>query len=136
MKPRPAVFASPEEAVQLARRTQGVGGVVVFTSGAFDLLHPGHLRQLADAKRQGTLLIVGLHADGSVRASKGLGRPVNSARERAEILLALGNVDAVVVLDEERPEQLIGLLRPDVHVNALEEEGDDELIERVRALRP
>jgi D-beta-D-heptose 7-phosphate kinase / D-beta-D-heptose 1-phosphate adenosyltransferase len=136
VKPQPAMFASPEEAAQLARRTQAAGGVVVFTSGAFDLLHPGHTRHLTAAKRQGTLLIVGLDSDRSVRLSTGPDRPVNSARERAEILLALDSVDAVVVVDDETPEQLIHVLQPDIRVNALDDEGDRALIERVRALGP
>jgi rfaE bifunctional protein nucleotidyltransferase chain/domain len=126
------MFASPNEAVQLARRTQAAGGVVVFTSGTFDLLHPGHVRHLEDAKRQGTLLMVGLNSDRSVRGSQGH-PPVNGARERAEILLALGSVDAVVVLDEGTAEQLIRVLKPDVEVPALDDENR-ELIERVRAL--
>jgi D-beta-D-heptose 7-phosphate kinase / D-beta-D-heptose 1-phosphate adenosyltransferase len=135
MKPRPGVFASADEAVQLARRARAAGGVVVFTSGTFDLLHPTHVRHLEEAKRQGTLLIIGVTADRSVRVSKGPDRPVNAATERAEILLALGSVDAVVVLDAETPEQLIRMLEPDVRVASLDDEGDGELIERVRALR-
>jgi rfaE bifunctional protein nucleotidyltransferase chain/domain len=133
MKPRPAVFASPEEAVQLARRTQAAGGVVVFTSGVFDLLHPGHIRHLSDARQQGTLLVVGLDSDRCVRMAKGTDRPVNTARERAELLLALDSVDAVVLVDESPPAELIRVLHPDVHVQPLEDEGDRELIERVRA---
>ena len=78
---------------------QADGGLVVFTNGVFDLLHPGHVRYLTDARRLGDLLIVGINSDRSVRAIKDPGRPLNPEDERAEILLALDCVDAVVVFD-------------------------------------
>ena len=89
---------------------------MVFTNGVFDLLHPGHVRYLAEARRLGDLLIVGINSDRSVRAIKEPGRPLNPEGERAEVLLSLACVDAVVVFDEDTPHQLIAQLQPDVLV--------------------
>ena len=101
----------------LARSVQLHGGRVVFTNGVFDLLHPGHLRYLAEAKRLGTVLIVGISSDRAVVAMKGPGRPLNPAHERAEVLLALSCVDAVVIFDEETPQRIIERVQPDVLVS-------------------
>ena len=86
---------SHEEAIALVARTRSAGGRVVFTNGVFDLVHPGHVRYLQAAAAEGDLLIVGLNADGSVRANKGAGRPIVPAAERAEVIEALACVDAV-----------------------------------------
>ncbi len=104
------------EAVALAERLRREGTQVVFTNGVFDLLHPGHVRYLQQARRLGGALIVGLNSDRSVRAIKGAGRPITSQEERAEILAALDCVDAVVVFDEETPHEIIAALQPDVLV--------------------
>ena len=88
----------------------------MFTNGVFDLLHPGHVRYLTEARRLGDLLIVGINSDRSVRAIKDPGRPLNPEDERAEILLALDCVDAVVVFDEDTPHRLIEQIQPDVLV--------------------
>ena len=92
------------------------GKTVVFTNGCYDLLHPGHIRLLEDARSAGDVLIVGLNTDASVRRAKGPGRPLNSERERAEVLLALETVDAVVLFEEDTPRALIAGLLPDVLV--------------------
>ena len=86
------------------------------TNGVFDLLHPGHVRYLAAARRLGDILIVAVNSDRSVRANKGPGRPLNPDRERAEVLLSLSSVDAAVLFDEDTPQQLIGTIQPDVLV--------------------
>jgi len=112
----PGALVPADEAARLARRVQAGGGLVVFTNGVFDLLHPGHVRYLQDARRLGSMLMVGVNSDRSVRAIKGPRRPVNDERERAEVLLALGCVDAAVVFDEDTPRQLISLVQPDVLV--------------------
>jgi rfaE bifunctional protein nucleotidyltransferase chain/domain len=83
-----------------AEGIHAAGGTVVFTNGVFDLLHPGHVGYLRDARALGDVLIVALNSDRSVRANKGEDRPVNPEAERAEVLLALGCVDAVVIFDE------------------------------------
>ena len=92
------------------------GRRVVFTNGVFDLLHPGHIRYLNQARRLGDALIVGVNSDRSVRSNKGDGRPINTETERAELLAALEAVDAVVVFDEDTPHALIGAVQPDVLV--------------------
>ena len=82
----------------------------------FDLLHPGHVRYLQQARALGDALIVGLNSDRSVRANKGPDRPITPEHERAEILAALDCVDAVVIFDEDTPHDLIAALQPDVLV--------------------
>jgi D-glycero-beta-D-manno-heptose 1-phosphate adenylyltransferase len=90
---------------------------IVFTNGVFDLLHPGHVRYLQEARRLGDALIVGLNSDRSVRAlGKGAGRPIHSQGERAEVLAALACVDAVTVFDEDTPHEIVNALLPDVLV--------------------
>lgn len=89
---------------------------IVFTNGVFDLLHPGHVRYLAEARRLGDVLVVGVNSDRSVRAIKGDGRPIIPEQERAEILEALAAVDAVVIFDEDTPLALITAIQPDVLV--------------------
>jgi D-glycero-beta-D-manno-heptose 1-phosphate adenylyltransferase len=104
------------EAVAFVERMRREGRQVVFTNGVFDLLHPGHVRYLQQARRLGGALIVGLNSDRSVRAIKGAGRPITSQEERAEILAALDCVDAVVVFDEQTPHEIIAAVQPDVLV--------------------
>lgn len=105
------------------------GGRVVFTNGVFDLLHPGHVRYLKDARRLGDLLIVGINSDRSVRAIKEPGRPLNPESERAEVLLSLECVDAAVVFDEDTPYQLIEQIQPDVLVKGADW-GPSEIVGR------
>jgi D-glycero-beta-D-manno-heptose 1-phosphate adenylyltransferase len=89
---------------------------IVFTNGCFDLLHVGHIRYLQEAKSQGDVLIVGVNADASVKKIKGSERPIQNEMDRAEILAALGAVDYVCLFNEDTPEKLIGLVKPDVLV--------------------
>ena len=89
---------------------------IVFTNGCFDLLHIGHIRLLEEARRKGERLIVGVNSDASVRRLKGPTRPIVGQEERAQVLAALGSVDAVVIFDENTPLRLIEALRPDVLV--------------------
>src|SRR5687767_9903634 len=90
--------------------------MIVFTNGCFDVLHPGHIQLLQKARALGSKLIVGINGDSSVRSIKGPGRPVFSADDRAEILLALNCVDEVRIFDELTPERLIEEIAPDVLV--------------------
>ena len=117
------------DAASTAMRTQQRGGKVVFTNGVFDLLHPGHVRYLQDARGLGEVLIVAINSDRSVRANKGPDRPVNPEAERAEVLLALGSVDAVVIFDEPTPYDLISRIRPDILVKG-EDWGADDIVGR------
>jgi D-glycero-beta-D-manno-heptose 1-phosphate adenylyltransferase len=105
-----------EQTVALVSRSRNAGKRIVFTNGVFDLLHPGHLRYLQQARELGDILIVGVNSDRSVRANKGAGRPITPELERVEILEALRCVDAAVVFDEATPHELIAALQPDVLV--------------------
>ena len=105
-----------EEAILRFGREKRNGRRIVFTNGCFDLLHPGHIGSLEQARTLGDVLIVGLNSDASVRALKGKGRPVLPERERAEILAALECVDAVIIFDELTPREVIAGLLPDVLV--------------------
>jgi rfaE bifunctional protein nucleotidyltransferase chain/domain len=105
---------SVEAAADLVGATRARGGTLVATGGCFDLLHPGHVRLLADARRLGDLLVVLLNADASVARLKGPGRPVQRAEDRATVLAALDAVDAVVVFEEDTPVEALRRLRPDV----------------------
>lgn len=91
------------------------GDSITLTNGGFDLLHVGHVRYLRSAKALGGRLIVAVNSDASVRALKGEGRPLVPAKERAEILAALADVDAVVIFPEADVRAIIREIRPDVH---------------------
>jgi D-beta-D-heptose 7-phosphate kinase/D-beta-D-heptose 1-phosphate adenosyltransferase len=101
-------------AVRAVRAAQRRGERVVFTNGCFDLLHVGHVRSLEQARAQGDRLVVALNTDASVRRNKGPGRPIVPARQRAEVLAALGCVDFVLLFAEATPLATIVALRPDV----------------------
>lgn len=96
-------------------RAGGDVGRVVLANGCFDLVHPGHVRYLQDARSRGDFLIVALNSDASIRAIKGAGRPLMPLAERAEIVGALRCVDAVTSFDEADLEATLRVLRPDVH---------------------
>ena len=96
---------------------------VVFTNGCFDLLHPGHVEYLAQARTLGDVLVVGVNSDASVRRLKGAGRPLVVEADRAAVLAGLRSVDAVTVFDEDTPLELISALLPDVLVKG----GDYDL---------
>jgi rfaE bifunctional protein nucleotidyltransferase chain/domain len=115
---------SISEAEAFAGRLRQGHRTVVFTNGVFDLLHPGHVRYLRDARREGDALLVAINSDRSVRAIKGPARPLNPALERAEVLAALECVDAVVVFDEDNPQEIIGRLQPDVLVKGSDWKAD------------
>lgn len=92
-------------------------GRVVFTNGVFDLLHPGHVDVLHAARAQGDRLIVGVNSDASVRRlGKGDDRPIRPEIDRAYVLAALADVDAVVIFDEDTPLALVTAVQPDVIV--------------------
>lgn len=103
---------------QLAQRVQqwrAAGEKITLTNGCFDVLHVGHIRYLGGAKELGGKLVVAVNSDSSVRTLKGEGRPRVPEHERAEILAALADVDAVVIFDSPDVRDLIRLIRPDVH---------------------
>lgn len=107
----------PELLERLARRRQA-GQRIVMTNGCFDLLHPGHVQSLAEARRLGDCLVVGLNSDVSVRALKGPTRPVVDETGRAQMLAALTAVDYVVLFDDVSVAPLVEQVRPDVLAKA------------------
>ena len=104
------------QVANIVARARKAGKRIVTTNGCFDLLHVGHARCLAFAKKQGDILIVGINFDTSVRRQKGRGRPLVPARERAEMLAALEAVDYVFVFASATPMPWILRIRPDIHV--------------------
>lgn len=102
------------------------GDCIVLANGAFDLLHVGHVRYLADAREHGDRLVVAVNSDVSVRQSKGAGRPIVPGRERIEILSHLWMVDRIVAFDEPTVTVVLEALRPDVHAK-----GTDYTVETV-----
>jgi rfaE bifunctional protein nucleotidyltransferase chain/domain len=101
------------------------GKKVVFTNGCFDLLHPGHIRYLEEARDKGDLLIVAVNSDDSVRRIKGPSRPVTRESDRAEVLAGLASVDYVVIFSEADPARVIKELTPDVLVKGGDWEKKD-----------
>ena len=102
------------------------GKRIVFTNGCFDIIHVGHVRYLKEARSLGDVLVVGLNSDESVRAIKGMNRPIVPQGERAEVLSSLRDVDYVVIFNEHDPYNTIAALRPDILVK-----GGDWSIENI-----
>ena len=117
---------SQDSVIQLAEQWRRDGLTVAFTNGCFDLLHPGHIALIDQARREANRLIVGVNSDASVRRLKGATRPVQSQLARATVLASLKSVDAVVIFEEDTPLQLIEALEPDVLVK-----GSDYTLETV-----
>jgi rfaE bifunctional protein nucleotidyltransferase chain/domain len=118
------------EALEKVRAWQASGKKVVFSNGCFDILHAGHVEYLTEARKLGDVLLIGLNSDASVRRLKGPNRPVCAETDRAFVLSALRMIDAVTLFDEETPEELIGMLLPDILVK-----GADWDIERIAGAR-
>jgi D-glycero-beta-D-manno-heptose 1-phosphate adenylyltransferase len=129
VKTSAAHISSADEAAELAAGIRKLGGKVVFTNGVFDLLHPGHVRYLRDARVLGDALVVGVNSDRSVRSNKGPDRPINPQHERAEVLLALACVDAAVIFDEDTPRAIVSLIQPDILVKGADW-GEHDIVGR------
>src|SRR5437764_1116336 len=127
-----------EELEQRANKLRATGKRIVATNGCFDLLHVGHIRYLNAARELGDALIVGINGDQSVRELKGAGRPVNSERDRAEIVAALECVDLVAIFPELRATKFLELAAPDVYLppgqfrTRLEPSAEMELAQMLR----
>jgi D-beta-D-heptose 7-phosphate kinase/D-beta-D-heptose 1-phosphate adenosyltransferase len=109
-------IVSQEELIQVAASEKRGGRRVVFTNGCFDILHPGHVRCLVEARALGDVLVVAINSDRSVRGNKGPERPLVPERDRAEVLAALASVDYVTIFDEPTPRELIGRVLPNILV--------------------
>jgi len=105
-----------EQSIERVAEMKGAGTRVVFTNGCFDLLHPGHIRYLAEARRLGDALVVAINSDRSVRALKGPSRPILPESERAELMAALRCVDLVTIFDDLTPRDLLARMLPQVLV--------------------
>lgn len=119
-------IVSREELQRLVAEWRRVGECITLANGCFDVLHVGHIRYLHAARELGGKLIVAVNADTSVRALKGEGRPAMPAEERAEILAALTDVDAVIIFPENDVRSIVREIRPDFHAK-----GTDYTVESV-----
>lgn len=113
---------------KLAKKIENLkekGKKVVFTNGVFDIMHVGHLTYLKEAKSLGDILVVGVNSDASVKINKGDKRPINSEQYRAKMLLALKFVNYVTIFDEKTPENLLDMIKPNVHVKGGDYKKED-----------
>jgi rfaE bifunctional protein nucleotidyltransferase chain/domain len=109
---------------QRVEQWRRAGQKVILTNGGFDLLHVGHVRYLRGAKALGGMVVVAINSDESVRALKGEGRPIMPAEERAEIVAALADVDAVVIFPELDVRAIIREIRPDIQAKGRDYTAD------------
>ncbi|MFH1552107.1 MAG: D-glycero-beta-D-manno-heptose 1-phosphate adenylyltransferase [Candidatus Omnitrophota bacterium] len=98
----------------IVKKKKSSGKTIGFTNGCFDILHLGHIRYLAEAKKECDFLVIGVNSDASVRSIKGTERPINAQEARMEVLAALGCVDFLTLFEEDTPEKLIKELTPDI----------------------
>ncbi len=120
-------IVSKEDALQKINAQKLRDKKIVFTNGCFDIIHPGHVDYLSQARDLGDLLILGLNTDNSVkRLQKAPNRPINNEQARASVLAALASVDLIVLFDDETPYELIKFLQPNVLVK-----GDDYEVQKI-----
>lgn len=93
------------------------GKKIITINGSFDILHIGHIKSLQEASAQGNVLIVLLNSDKSVRLYKGPDRPINSQKQRSQVLAALECVDYVTIFDELTPKEILAKIKPNIHCN-------------------
>lgn len=109
-------FRSLDVVIEQVSAWRSEDSSIVFTNGCFDILHPGHIHCLQQAKSMGDYLVVGLNSDDSVRRLKGEERPYHAQDQRAMQLMALSCVDVVVLFSEDTPKEVIYSLKPDILV--------------------
>lgn len=115
MKPRDKIVLNYENLDEVVADLKQRGKKIVFTNGAFDLLHVGHIRSLRDAASHADILLVAVNSDESVRANKGEGRPIHPLEERLEVLAALECVDLLTAFGETTVDELLLRLKPHFH---------------------
>lgn len=113
-----------EQLRQRVEEWRRAGERIILANGGFDLLHVGHVRYLRGAKELGGKLVAAINSDSSVRALKGEGRPIMPEQERAEIVAALADVDAVVIFPELDVRDIIREIRPDVQAKGTDYTAD------------
>ena len=118
---------------KITEKQRALGKTIVTTCGAFDLLHSGHIKSLEFAKTKGDVLIVCLNSDKSIKEYKSNNRPILSQEDRINVLSAICFVDYIVLFDEKTPVEILGEIKPDVHVKGSEYENkviEKEVVER------
>jgi phosphoheptose isomerase len=121
----PKATITLEELVELRAGWAAANRTVVWTNGCFDIIHAGHLASLEAAKRLGDILVVGVNSDRTVSILKGEGRPLMPEEDRAALIAALRPVDHAVIFDEETPEKVLSILRPDIHCKGADYAGEN-----------
>ena len=129
MNKNPSILNEEPKPIDLIKTWEESGYSIGFTNGCFDLIHPGHISLLHHAKNECDKLVVGLNSDSSVAKLKGKDRPIQKENARATVLLALKDVDIVIIFNEETPIKLIELIKPDVLIKG----GDYKIDEIVGA---
>lgn len=122
----PGKIFSPIELERQVKRWRLLNKKIVFTNGVFDLMHQGHIESFIEAAQQGDILIVAINSDASVKRLKGPNRPVQAENSRALILASLVMTDAIVIFEEDTPQQLLTSLLPDVLVK-----GGDYTVDQI-----
>ena len=112
----PRKLVDLEQLVAIVNDLHRAGRRVVFTNGCFDIIHPGHILHLQQARAEGDVLVIALNSDESVRKLKGEGRPVFGQNERALVLAALEPVDYIIIFDTLRVTHIIQTIRPDIYI--------------------
>jgi rfaE bifunctional protein nucleotidyltransferase chain/domain len=125
--PQEKIILSQDSLRELVKDLKSKGKIIVFTNGCFDIIHPGHIKILFEAKKQGDVLIVGINDDDSIRRSKGQDRPILPLSARQIVLAAIEAVDYVVSFSEDTPEKLIKEIEPDVLVKG-EDWSEDKIV--------
>jgi len=113
---RPRKLVELEHLRVIIAALHNAGQVIVFTNGCFDVIHPGHILHLQQARQEGDILVVALNSDESVRQLKGSNRPICSQQERAMVLAALESVDYIVIFDALQVTEVIEAVQPNVYV--------------------
>ena len=124
MRSYSAPILSRSDLGNFVAQARGKGSLIILANGCFDLLHAGHIRYLESAKMLGGTLLVAVNSDSQVRELKGNSRPITSENERAEIIAALRCVDAVTIFSELTVEEIIHIVRPDIHAKGTDYTAD------------
>ena len=121
----PKIINSKDELKSLVTSARNRKKTIVFTNGCFDIIHPGHIFILEQAKAKGDILIVGLNSDSSIKNFKSSDRPICNQDDRAYILAAFSCIDYIIIFDEDTPEKLIIDITPDILVKGKDYEGKE-----------
>lgn len=107
-----------DQLIPIVKKLKSKNKKIITTNGVFDILHPGHVKYLEEAKNLGDVLIIGVNTDKSAKINKGDKRPINDEKSRISVLAALESVDYVFLFDEKDPRKWLEKIKPDIHVKA------------------